>query len=199
MHIVMVEPEIPGNTGNVARLCAANHITLHLVKPLGFSIDDKHLKRAGLDYWSLVDVQIHENFQEVLDKYKDHRFFYLTTKSEQCYADIQFQYDDMLVFGKETKGLPEDLLKANPERCFRVPMVEQARSLNLSNTVAIVSYEAMRQLGFPGMAKSGIGIKNVSDRIKIYFGDSYGVKVESEPDVGTKITVRIPKITKEPD
>lgn len=143
MHIVMVEPEIPGNTGNVARLCAANHITLHLVKPLGFSIDDKHLKRAGLDYWSLVDVQIHENFQEVLDKYKDHRFFYLTTKSEQCYADIQFQYDDMLVFGKETKGLPEDLLKANPERCFRVPMVEQARSLNLSNTVAIVSYEAI--------------------------------------------------------
>ena len=122
MHIVMVEPEIPGNTGNVARLCAANHITLHLVKPLGFSIDDKHLKRAGLDYWSLVDVQIHENFQEVLDKYKDHRFFYLTTKSEQCYADIQFQYDDMLVFGKETKGLPEDLLKANPERCFRVPL-----------------------------------------------------------------------------
>lgn len=112
----------------------------------GLSIDDKHLKRAGLDYWSLVDVQIHENFQEVLDKYKDHRFFYLTTKSEQCYADIQFQYDDMLVFGKETKGLPEDLLKANPERCFRVPMVEQARSLNLSNTVAIVSYEAMRQL-----------------------------------------------------
>ena len=136
MHIVMVEPEIPGNTGNVARLCAANHITLHLVKPLGFSIDDKHLKRAGLDYWSLVDVQIHENFQEVLDKYKDHRFFYLTTKSEQCYADIQFQYDDMLVFGKETKGLPEDLLKANPERCFRVPMVEQARSLSLSNAPA---------------------------------------------------------------
>ena len=145
MHIVMVEPEIPGNTGNVARLCAANHISLHLVKPLGFSIDDKHLKRAGLDYWS----------------YKEHRFFYLTTKSEQCYADIQFQEDDFLVFGKETKGLPEDLLKANPERCFRVPMVEDARSLNLSNTVAIVSYEAMRQLGFPGLAKSGIGIKNL--------------------------------------
>ena len=134
MHIVMVEPEIPGNTGNVARLCAANHISLHLVKPLGFSIDDT---------------------------YKEHRFFYLTTKSEQCYADIQFQEDDFLVFGKETKGLPEDLLKANPERCFRVPMVEDARSLNLSNTVAIVSYEAMRQLGFPGLAKSGIGIKNL--------------------------------------
>lgn len=161
MHIVMVEPEIPGNTGNVARLCAANHITLHLVKPLGFSIDDKHLKRAGLDYWSLVDVQIHENFEEVLEKYKGHRFFYLTTKSEQCYADIQFQYDDMLVFGKETKGLPEELLKKYPESCFRVPMIDKARSLNLSNTVAIVSYEALRQLGFPDMAKSGIGIKNL--------------------------------------
>lgn len=161
MHIVMVEPEIPGNTGNVARLCAANHMSLHLVKPLGFSIDDKHLKRAGLDYWSLVDVQVHENFQEVLDAYKEHRFFYLTTKSEQCYADIQFQEDDFLVFGKETKGLPEDLLKANPERCFRVPMIEDARSLNLSNTVAIVSYEAMRQLGFPGLAKGGIGIQNL--------------------------------------
>lgn len=161
MHIVMVEPEIPGNTGNVARLCAANHITLHLVKPLGFSIDDKHLKRAGLDYWSLVDVQIHENFEEVLEKYKGHRFFYLTTKSEQCYADIQFQYDDILVFGKETKGLPEELLKKYPESCFRVPMIDKARSLNLSNTVAIVSYEALRQLGFPDMAKSGIGIKNL--------------------------------------
>ena len=161
MHIVMVEPEIPGNTGNVARLCAANHITLHLVKPLGFSIDDKHLKRAGLDYWSLVDVQIHENFEEVLEKYKGQRFFYLTTKSEQCYADIKFQYDDVLVFGKETKGLPEELLKKYPESCFRVPMIDKARSLNLSNTVAIVSYEALRQLGFPDMAKSGIGIKNL--------------------------------------
>ncbi len=162
MHIVMVEPEIPGNTGNVARLCAANHMTLHLVKPLGFSIDDKHLKRAGLDYWSLVDVQIHENFEEVLTTYAGHRFFYLTTKSEQCYTDIQFQEDDLLVFGKETKGLPEELLKRHPESCFRVPMIDEARSLNLSNTVAIVSYEALRQLGFPGMARSGIGIRHLT-------------------------------------
>ena len=131
MHIVMVEPEIPGNTGNVARLCAANHMSLHLVKPLGFSIDDKHLKRAGLDYWSLVDVQVHENFQEVLDAYKEHRFFYLTTKSEQCYADIQFQEDDFLVFGKETKGLPEDLLKANPETLFSAfPMHQKMRGVS---------------------------------------------------------------------
>lgn len=162
MHIVMVEPEIPGNTGNVARLCAANKMTLHLVKPLGFSIDDKHLKRAGLDYWHLVDVQVHENFDEVLEKYKGHRFFYLTTKANQCYADIQFQEDDMLVFGKETKGLPEELLKQYPDSCFRVPMAEEARSLNLSNTVAIVSYEALRQLGFPGMAKGGVGIDHLT-------------------------------------
>ena len=127
----MVEPEIPGNTGNIARLCAANHITLHLVKPLGFSLEDKYLKRAGLDYWPLVDVVIHENFDEVLEAYKGHRFFYLTTKAEQCYADIVFQQDDMLVFGKETKGLPEELLKKYPESCFRIPMADKARSLNL--------------------------------------------------------------------
>ncbi len=161
MHIVMVEPEIPGNTGNVARLCAANHMTLHLVKPLGFSIDDKHLKRAGLDYWHLVDVHIHENFEEIQKIYSGHRFFYLTTKASRCYTDIKFQKDDVLVFGKETKGLPETLLKENAENCFRVPMAEEARSLNLSNTVAIVSYEALRQLGFPGMAKKGIGIEQL--------------------------------------
>ena len=161
MHIVMVEPEIPGNTGNIARLCAANHITLHLVKPLGSSIDDKHLKRAGLDYWPLVDVQVHENFAEVQEQYKGHHFYYLTTKSEQCYTDSQFTNDALLVFGKETPGLPEDLLKQYPESCFRIPMVDKARSLNLSNSVAIVSYEALRQLDFPGMAKSGIGIKNL--------------------------------------
>lgn len=161
MHIVMVEPEIPGNTGNIARLCAANHITLHLVKPLGFSLEDKYLKRAGLDYWPLVDVQVHENFAEVQEKYKGHHFYFLTTKSEQCYADIRFTQDDLLVFGKETKGLPESLLKQYPQQCFRIPMVDKARSLNLSNSVAIVSYEAMRQLGFPDMAKSGIGIHNL--------------------------------------
>lgn len=161
MHIVLVEPEIPGNTGNIARLCAANHITLHLVKPLGFSIDDKHLKRAGLDYWHLVDVQIHENFAEVQEKYKGHNFYYLTTKSEQCYADIRYTEEDMLVFGRETKGLPESLLKQYPDQCFRIPMVDGARSLNLANSVAIVSYEAMRQLGFPDLSRSGIGIRNL--------------------------------------
>lgn len=161
MHIVMVEPEIPGNTGNVARLCAANHMTLHLVKPLGFSLEDKYLKRAGLDYWPLVDVRVHENVVEVLDAYAGHNMYYLTTKSDQCYADISFTQDDLLFFGKETKGLPEEMLKAHPERCFRIPMVEAARSLNLSNSVAIVAYEALRQLRFPQLT-GGIGISNLT-------------------------------------
>lgn len=160
MHIVMVEPEIPGNTGNVARLCAANHMTLHLVKPLGFSLEDKYLKRAGLDYWPLVDVQVHENVADVMAKYAGHAMYYLTTKSRQCYADISFTEDDLLFFGKETKGLPESMLKEHPEQCFRIPMIEAARSLNLSNSVAIVAYEALRQLQFPGLT-GGIGIDNL--------------------------------------
>ena len=147
MHIVMVEPEIPGNTGNISRLCAANHITLHLVKPLGFSLEDRYLKRAGLDYWDLLRLEVHENFAALQMKYPDNRYFYLTTKAERCYADIAF--------------LPEELLKANREYCFRIPMIDEARSLNLSNAVAIVSYEALRQLDFPDLAKSGRGIENL--------------------------------------
>lgn len=161
MHIVMVEPEIPGNTGNISRLCAANHITLHLVKPLGFSLEDRYLKRAGLDYWDLLRLEVHESFAALQMKYPDNRYFYLTTKAERCYADIAFLPEDMLVFGKETKGLPEELLKANREHCFRIPMIDEARSLNLSNAVAIVSYEALRQLDFPDLAKSGRGIENL--------------------------------------
>ena len=160
MEIVLVEPEIPGNTGNIARLCAANHMTLHLVKPLGFEISDKHLKRAGLDYWHLVDVQVHENLQEVFDKYPDRRYFYATTKAKHTHADIVYQPGDMLVFGKETKGLPEELIAANEDTCIRIPMVDEARSLNLSNAVAIIAYEAMRQLGFPDLKEIGPGVTN---------------------------------------
>ena len=159
MHIVMVEPEIPGNTGNVARLCAANHITLHLVKPLGFSIDDKHLKRAGLDYWHLVNVHVHENFDEVLQAYAGHQFYYLSKKAKHCYSDVHYGPDDLLVFGKETAGIPEHILKDNWEYTLRIPMVAGARSLNLSNSVAIVAYEAERQLGFPGLANDGPGLR----------------------------------------
>jgi tRNA (cytidine/uridine-2'-O-)-methyltransferase len=148
MHIVLIEPEIPGNTGNIARLCAATNSELHLVKPLGFSIEDKYLKRAGLDYWNLVKVHCHENFAEVLELYKDHNFYYNTTKANKMYTDIQFLPDDLLVFGKETAGLPEELLAANQEKCIRIPMVDDARSLNLSNAAAIVVYEALRQQKF---------------------------------------------------
>lgn len=155
LEIVLVEPEIPGNTGNIARLCAANHMTLHLVKPLGFSIDDKHLKRAGLDYWHLVDVKVHENFDEVLVAYKDRRFFFATTKAAHSYTDITYEAGDMLVFGKETAGLPEALLDQHRDTCIRIPMVDEARSLNLSNAVAIVAYEGLRQLGFPDLKAHG--------------------------------------------
>ncbi|WP_407400082.1 tRNA (uridine(34)/cytosine(34)/5-carboxymethylaminomethyluridine(34)-2'-O)-methyltransferase TrmL [Anaerovibrio sp.] len=159
MHIVLIEPEIPGNTGNIARLCAATGIELHLVKPLGFSIDDKHLKRAGLDYWDMVKVHVHENFQEVLDKYPDNNFHYCSTKAPRAHSEAQFGLDDMLVFGKETAGIPEPILKANWEKCIRIPMIEGARSLNLSNAVAIVAYEAMRQLDYANLQQIGPGTR----------------------------------------
>ncbi len=148
MHIVLVEPEIPGNTGNIARLCAATNSELHLVKPLGFSIEDKYLKRAGLDYWNLVKVHVHENFAEVVELYKGHNFYFNTTKADKHYSEIQFTADDFLVFGKETAGLPEHLLEEYKEYCIRIPMVDDARSLNLSNAAAVVVYEALRQQQF---------------------------------------------------
>jgi len=151
MHIVLVEPEIPGNTGNIARLCAATGCELHLVKPLGFSIEDRYLKRAGLDYWHLVKVHVHENFAEVVKLYQGHNFYFNTTKASKRHSDIAYQSDDLLVFGKETAGLPQELLSANPDNCIRIPMIEDARSLNLSNAVAVAVYEAFRQQEFPGL------------------------------------------------
>ena len=160
MHIVLIEPEIPGNTGNIARLCAATGIELHLVKPLGFSIDDKHLRRAGLDYWHLVKVHVHENFAEVKAMYPEHKFHYCSTKAPRAHSEAQFGRDDMLVFGKETAGIPEDILKANWEHCIRIPMIEGARSLNLSNAAAIVAYEAMRQLDYANLLQEGPGTRS---------------------------------------
>ncbi len=151
MNIVLVEPEIPGNTGNIARLCAATGAELHLVKPLGFSIEDKQLKRAGLDYWHLLTVHIYENVAELFAGYPNGRFFYNTTKAKQNYAEIDFATNDFIVFGKETAGLPAELLAKNSDYCLRIPMVEDARSLNLSNAVAIVLYEALRQNAFSGL------------------------------------------------
>lgn len=155
LHIVLVEPEIPPNTGNIARSCAATGSVLHLVKPLGFSIDDKSLKRAGLDYWPYVSVQVHESLDEFLREYRDRkdRMFLATTKGSRYYTDIEFRDGDMILFGRETAGLPRDLIEANRERSIRIPLSEDTRlrSLNLSNSVSIILFEALRQLGFPGL------------------------------------------------
>ncbi|MDI3328654.1 MAG: tRNA (uridine(34)/cytosine(34)/5-carboxymethylaminomethyluridine(34)-2'-O)-methyltransferase TrmL [Alicyclobacillaceae bacterium] len=150
-HIVLVEPEIPPNTGNVARTCAATGTKLHLVRPLGFSVEDRDLKRAGLDYWHLVDIEYHDHFEELLEKYPEGRFFYFSTKGVRSYADIRYRAGDFLVFGKETRGLPEDLLARFRDQTVRIPIRPEARSLNLSNSVALVLFEALRQNGFPGL------------------------------------------------
>lgn len=147
-HIVLVEPEIPANTGNISRTCAATGTYLHLVRPLGFHTDDKTLKRAGLDYWHSVKLEYHDSFGEVLEAYKEHRFFFATTKATKRYTDFTFQDGDFFVFGKETKGLPEELLAQHPETLLRLPMSDAVRSLNLSNSAAIMLYEGLRQTGF---------------------------------------------------
>lgn len=151
MHVVLVEPEIPQNTGNIVRTCAATGLHLHLVKPLGFSTEDRYLKRAGLDYWHLVNVNYHENFAELQKKYQNNNFFYATTKAKKFYTDVSYGPDDFLVFGPETRGLPEDLLAVNSSNCIRLPMISESRSLNLSNSVAIIVYEALRQQSFPNL------------------------------------------------
>ncbi|MFC4769291.1 tRNA (uridine(34)/cytosine(34)/5-carboxymethylaminomethyluridine(34)-2'-O)-methyltransferase TrmL [Effusibacillus consociatus] len=151
MHIVLVEPEIPANTGNISRTCAATGISLHLVRPLGFSTDDRQLKRAGLDYWHLLDLHYHDSFAELQAKYPQGRFFFASTKGIKRYTDFTYQKDDFFVFGKETKGLPDDLIQSNLDTCIRIPLVEGARSLNLSNAVAIVVFEALRQMEFPNL------------------------------------------------
>lgn len=153
MHIVLVEPEIPSNTGNIARTCAATGATLHLVKPLGFSVEDKYLKRAGLDYWHLVNIIYHDSLDQFMAAYPEGRFWFATTKGHQHYHQVAYQPEDFLIFGKETKGLPEELLKAHPEKCIKIPMINEARSLNLANSVAIVLYEALRQQNFSGLAE----------------------------------------------
>ena len=154
-NIVLVEPEIPQNTGNIARTCAATGCKLHIVKPMGFTVDDKKLKRAGLDYWHLLGVRYYENIDDFYEKNKGARFFYSTTKAVNTYADVQFADGDFILFGKETKGLPEELLHENKDWCIRIPMIDEARSLNLSNAVAIVAYEALRQTNFAQLKCEG--------------------------------------------
>lgn len=152
LNIVLVEPEIPQNTGNIARTCAALGAKLHLVYPLGFSISEKQVKRAGLDYWDKLEIEEHTNFKEFLEKYKpeENNMFFVTTKGKKVYSDVDFSKMDEVfaLFGKETKGLPEDVLKEYIEKTIRIPMREHLRSLNLSNSVAIVAYDIFRQTGF---------------------------------------------------
>lgn len=154
LNIVMVEPEIPQNTGNVARTCAATNCRLHLVGPMGFEIDDKKLKRAGLDYWHLLDISYYKSLDEFLSTVQGN-FFYFTTKAKNKYTDICYPDKSYLFFGKETAGLPEKLLYENPEKAVRIPMVNEARSLNLSNSVAISVYEVLRQWNFPTLNCKG--------------------------------------------
>ncbi len=154
-HIVLVEPEIPQNAGNIARTCAATGTALHMIRPLGFEVTDKYLKRAGLDYWNLVDISYYDSFEELRNKYPDSRFFFFTTKGRHRYSDVRFKDGDFLVFGKETKGLPESLLMQNEETCLRIPMRSEARSLNLGNSVALALYEALRQTDYQGLLEEG--------------------------------------------
>lgn len=149
LHICLVEPEIPPNTGNIARLCAATFTNLHIVGVTGFRLDEKAVRRAGLDYWDEVKLFRHRNLDALYEALPNSRFLYFTTKSERSYTDWEFQDNDCLIFGRETRGLPEDLLKANWERCLTIPMPNQrVRSLNLANSVGIVLYEALRQCKF---------------------------------------------------
>ncbi len=155
INIVLVEPEIPQNTGNIARTCAAVGASLHLIKPLGFEIDDRKLKRAGLDYWDKLDITYYENLDDFFAKNPDAEFFCYTTKARSRYTDVKYPHKCFLMFGKETKGLPENFLYANPDRCVRIPMRNTLRSLNLSNSVAIAVYEVLRQRDFEDLRAEG--------------------------------------------
>ena len=159
LHIVLVEPEIPSNTGNISRTCSVIGASLHLVHPLGFDISEKQVKRAGLDYWDELKLYEYQSFDEVREKYPDGAFYYCTTKGDNTYSEKGYtenkDKDIFLVFGKETKGLPEQLLRENRESCIRIPMLQNKRSLNLSNSVAIIAYEVLRQFDFENLEKEG--------------------------------------------
>lgn len=154
-NVVLVEPEIPQNTGNIVRTCAATGCKLHLVRPLGFEVTDKYLKRAGLDNWKDAEIFYYDGFDEVLRKFPSSPFYFFTTKARKTYSSVEFKEGDFLVFGKETRGLPEELLIKHPDDCVRIPMLNDTRSLNLSNSVAIAVYEGLRQQNFKGFNCKG--------------------------------------------
>lgn len=152
LNIVLYQPEIPQNTGNIARTCVLTDSKLHLIKPLGFSLDEKHLKRAGLDYWQYLDLEIHESYEDFRNKYKEANIYLSTTKRSRIYSQVTFKEGDFIMFGRESSGVPEYIREDIKDNCIRVPMINTTtRSLNLSNSVSIVAYEALRQLGFPNM------------------------------------------------
>jgi len=152
LNIVLFQPEIPQNTGNIARTCVLTNSKLHLIKPLGFSLDEKHLKRAGLDYWQYLDMEIHESYEDLREKYKEGNFYFSTTKGKKFYTEVEYKEGDFVIFGRESSGLPDYIRNNNLDNLIRMPMLETStRSLNLSNTVAILAYEALRQMGFPNM------------------------------------------------
>jgi len=155
IDIILLEPEIPMNTGNIARTCACTGARLHLIKPLGFDISDRAVKRAGLDYWQYVNISVYENIEEFFEKNGDENLFLATTKAPRCYSQADFSGDVKLMFGKETAGLPQWLREKYSQRCLRIPMLNDLRSLNLANSVAILCYEALRQQGFPNLKSSG--------------------------------------------
>lgn len=155
MNIVLLEPEIPANTGNIGRTCVATGTKLHLIEPLGFHLDEKSIKRAGMDYWNKLDYSRYVNYKEFLEVNKPKRIFMATTKAHKTYADVEFEPDDYIMFGKESGGIPEEILVDNEDTCIRIPMYEDIRSLNLSNSVAIILYEALRQQKFSGLNEVG--------------------------------------------
>ena len=155
MNIVLLEPEIASNTGNIGRTCLATGTRLHLIEPLGFHLDDKNLKRAGMDYWKELDVTRYADFREFLQKNDNPELFMATTKAKKCYTEVSYDSDTFIMFGREGGGIPEELLVGNEDRCIRIPMMSDIRSLNLANSVAIVLYEALRQNGFEGLNKEG--------------------------------------------
>jgi tRNA (cytidine/uridine-2'-O-)-methyltransferase len=155
LNIVLYEPEIPANTGNIGRSCVATNTRLHLIEPLGFSLEEKQLKRAGMDYWKDLDVTTYVNWEEFCEKNPDAKIYFATTKARHVYSDVNYESDCYIMFGKESAGIPEEILKDHPDTCVRIPMVGETRSLNLSNSVAIVLYEALRQNDFSNMKLEG--------------------------------------------
>ncbi len=155
MNIVLLEPEIPANTGNIGRTCVATGSDLHLIRPLGFSLDEKHLRRAGLDYWPKLKLHIYDDYEDFLRKNPGIKIHYATTKGRNLYSEAVFGQDDFIMFGKESAGIPEEILVQHPDECIRIPMIGDIRSLNLGNSVAVILYEALRQNDFEGMRLEG--------------------------------------------